>query len=273
MRILTIGILTGLLYFYPSTWWFSDIINAFYANFSTELISIALTILLINFLYEKKETKALKSRLIRELGSHDKGFTSRALKELREFGWVQDGSLSDKDFSSANLSGLDFSNAILVGTKFNKANLKEIDFTGADLTDAELEEADLSGAKLNDCTLHNCNLNEAKLHEAKLNGVNLKNTECNKAVFNMSQLRGAQIELTEMCDANFSFADFEGATIKDTNFLRVNFEGCNFDGARFEKNDLTHSTSWEKTIKIEKGTFLGSINPPADFLKLTSNQQ
>ena len=92
ISFLIISILIVFLHTYPKDWRFSSIINEFYANVSSELFSISITILLIDYLYEKKATQNTKHRLLRELGSEDRGFTSRALKELKELGALQDWS-------------------------------------------------------------------------------------------------------------------------------------------------------------------------------------
>ncbi|MCC9062292.1 pentapeptide repeat-containing protein [Flavobacterium piscisymbiosum] len=161
---LAIGVLTLLIFHnYPESWIFKPFVQDTYANFSFELLSISATILLINYLYENKEIENNKKRLIRELGSEDKGFTSRALKEIKELGYLTDGSLNGIDLSKANLEGLDFSNACLENTIFNNALLNKAIFKYANLKNtsflnAELRESNFENAIFDKTVLKNSNL-------------------------------------------------------------------------------------------------------------------
>ena len=135
---LIIGFLLSGFYFYPPELKFYNFISQFYANFSAEFISIAITILLINYLYEIKEKQNLKRRLIRELGSEERAISSNALVEIREKGWLTDGSLKNANLLNCNLSN-------------------------QDLTGADLENAKLNNAELSNTTLKNVNFSKANL--------------------------------------------------------------------------------------------------------------
>ena len=55
--LLVAGVLVGLLYFYPEAWPLGPFTQEFYANASTELISIAITVLIIDRLYQRRQTE------------------------------------------------------------------------------------------------------------------------------------------------------------------------------------------------------------------------
>src|SRR5688500_11883468 len=61
-----------------------------YSNVGTDLLSIALTVLIIDKLVERRDTRQHRARLIREMGSRDNGTVQRAVDELRARGWLQD---------------------------------------------------------------------------------------------------------------------------------------------------------------------------------------
>src|SRR5688572_24630660 len=112
-----------------------------YSNVGTDLLSIALTVLIIDKLVERRDTRQHKARLIREMGSRDNGTVQRAVDELRAQGWLTDGSLLHADLKYANLSDVN-------------------------LADANLEEAYLSFAVLHRADLRNAKLSRAILRQA-----------------------------------------------------------------------------------------------------------
>ncbi len=269
--ILSTGILIGCLYHYPKTWACADFINQFYANLSTELISISITILLIDYLYELKEKLALKARLKRELGSEDKGFTSRALKELREFGWLTDGSLNSIDLSNANLSGLDLSNADLTKVNLSNAKLKGCNLTNANLTETNLTNADLSEAILLKSVFKKTILKECTLYAAKINETQLSECDFIKANIELGQLRGCTIENCFLEEANLAFTNFEDTTFKSCKLIRANMSGTNLKNTIFERVDIQDLKNWDKIVSLNESRFNGSKNPPAGFLEQTKN--
>ena len=269
--ILVLAFLISLFHFYPKDWKFNSVINAFYANISTELISIAITILLINYLYEVKEKLALKTRLIRELGSEDKGFTARALKEIKEFGWLTDGSLESCDLSLANLSGLDLSNAKLKGAIISKANLKGAILMNADLTNVDFSETDLANSILTGSTLSKTKFIEADLYAANFNNTRIQTCDFLKANLELTKLRDTEICDTLLEEANLSFADLEDSKIKKCKLLRADFSGINLKNSSFERNDIKGIINWDKANHLDCAKFNGTENPPNGFLELTNH--
>ncbi len=260
------GFLLVFLHKYPKDKPFNVLINNLYANFSAEFISIAITILLINYLYELKETKNLKSRLIRELGSEEKGLSSRALKELRENGWLQDGTLKNVDLQNANLSNLDLSDANLEGV-----NLKDANLNGAKLIRVNLNKANLTQAKLVRSNLENCKLNETIMHR-----VNLSEGILNRIEVVNIDFMNSNLELIEMTDSKLVDCKFEDVTLKLTNLSRTKFINCNFLRADvhssnikesvFERCNISDLQNWSFFENRTSNSFLAPTAAPNDFM-------
>ena len=115
------------------------LIEDFYANISAELASIAFTILIIDYLNERREKSNLKERLIREMQTRDNGAANRAVRELMAHGWHKDGSLHGQFLNYANLENVylrdtDFKEARLHRASFRNAWMRGVNLTGANLT-------------------------------------------------------------------------------------------------------------------------------------------
>jgi hypothetical protein len=154
----------GFLRIHHSPWSFVTLVTEFYANISTELISIAITILIIDALHERRHNSYIKAQLIRQMSHTDHGFALLAVEELRLNGWLFDGTMAGSKHFGAKLAEVDFS----------KANLKSIDLRKADLERANLFRADLRRANLKGANLRNADLKEARLEGADLKGADLR---------------------------------------------------------------------------------------------------
>jgi hypothetical protein len=91
----------------------------FYANLSTELGSIALTVLIIDSLArrynQQTEGHREKARLIRQLGNRDRSLALHAVEELRLIHWLEDGTLEPLHITWGNLEGAVLNKADLRG--------------------------------------------------------------------------------------------------------------------------------------------------------------
>ena len=151
----------GLLYLQETL---RQIVVAFDTNATTELASLAITILVVDALYEHRETEREKRRLILQMGSPNNAFAREAVRVLRAHGWLQDGSLKGARLSRANLQG-----AALNGANLEEANLYAADLQGADLPGANLRKAFLRHAKLQGASLWNADLQGADLYDTEYN--------------------------------------------------------------------------------------------------------
>lgn len=131
-------------------------------NFSTEMFGALLTF----YLLEKVVgTRSEKERLIRQLRSRDHQFGLLAVEELKERGWLRDGSLQESDLMGVNLHEADLAFADLQESRLYRANLQKADLLRAELQEADMAFADLKGANFWDANLKGTNLREASLRD------------------------------------------------------------------------------------------------------------
>ena len=182
--LLAAGVLAGFLHSYPETWRYADVIKDYYANASTELVGIALTVLLVDALYEYRQNSQLKEQLIREMHSPDNGIALRAVEELRAYNWLFDGSLKGVSLIRANLAGCNLKGAVLDGANFTGANLKTASFRDASMEGVILSGANLEGAFLRGAKLHQAVMSGAILKNAILVSADLEATDFSGAIFN-----------------------------------------------------------------------------------------
>jgi len=136
----------------------NGLIGDFYANMTVDCFSIAFAIFVIDQINERRERREFKAQLIRDMGNTDNGIALRAVANLRENGWLTDGSLRSVIFGRANL---------------RYAYLADADLTGADLSGANLEKADLTKTNLSNARLYKANLRNTDLTETCLDGAYL----------------------------------------------------------------------------------------------------
>ena len=178
-------------------------VGDFYANVSSELASIAITVLIIDGLNrrrdERSQTTRERDQLTRQLGSNVNEVARRAAEELRAHGWLVDGSLQECDLRVANLEeaklwDADLQGANLQWAKLKKANLNGAGLAGANLTQANLQAARMRGADLRGACLFEARLYRVSFHDALLCDADLRGTHLEGARFDNADLRGAQLE-------------------------------------------------------------------------------
>ncbi len=154
---------------------------AIYSNLVWEFIGIAMTVLIIDRIYQSQETRQEKQTLLRQMRSQDDHIVFDTVERLRTQGWLADGTLSGQTLVGARFGSLNLSQADL-----SASNLRE-----ADLKAAQLYGADLEAADLNDANLQRGNLENARLTGTILAGVNLSAANLSGASASAEQLRQA----------------------------------------------------------------------------------
>jgi uncharacterized protein YjbI with pentapeptide repeats len=259
------GILCIAFYWYPASWPASSLVAALYANVATSILSIALTVLLIDRLYENRDAIQQKKRLIWEMGSSDQALAGRAVKELRDAGWLTDGSLQEADLSLANLESVDLSSAQLQRAKLSLCNLKRTNLSAAVLDGANLDECVAEGANLKAASLRGASLRRARLSAAVLDDADLTgNIDCIRGQLVRTSLRGAKLsegrfEECDLTECDLSNADLGGATLRNAIIERASLEGANL-----ERANLTGLLKWD-SIKTITGAKVAGINAPEGF--------
>jgi len=124
-----------------------------------------------------------------------------AVEELRDRGWLTDGSLQGVGLCKACLQGANLENANLCCAGLHQADLEWANLSGANLQAAKLSLCNLSGSNL-----ENTKLDNADLYKANLRGVqNLTDEQLMKA----SRLCGATMPNGDRYDGRFAlFGDF-----------------------------------------------------------------
>lgn len=152
-------------------------LNDFYANASTELGSIAITVIIVDQLARRRDRKEAESRekrgLIVQLYSVDNVTVLNVISQMRAMGWLFDGSLQGAKLSRVNFRGIQLDEAQLSGVNFEKANLKEASLAKTNLRNANLYRADFADAKLWGTDLEGAILDDANLRGADMRGANL----------------------------------------------------------------------------------------------------
>ena len=276
--LLIIGGLLGLLEAYPDNSPLYPVIN-WLSGLSAESIGIAVTVLVIDFWNEGRQRERLKARLIRDLSSGSPDFALRAISELREHGWLDEGlsgadlsgadlsqvnlhqvnlsnaNLIDADLSGADLWGTNLSNAELIRANLGKADLSQVNLhqanlsnanlSGANLSHANLHQADLSGADLSDADLSGADLSGAYLWGTNLSNAGLFTTFLMEADLNNANLSGAYLHHADLSNANLIDADLNGADLSWANLseARYNTEPVNFPLSLFD-DAANKSTKW-----------------------------
>jgi hypothetical protein len=186
------GILTlyyGIIYLDGFFSW-KSLVNQSLGNFGIGLIDTAITILIIDNVYQFRERRALFMQLLRQVRSKDNTTALQALDDLQANGF-----LNKKVFYKSNLSGANLENAQLFaglnmsGTKFSHAILKNVNFHNTELNSAVLSDTDLRDADFISTSLIGASLIKANLQNAILQGVKMQ-----RAVLNGADLTNATIQ-------------------------------------------------------------------------------
>lgn len=205
--------------------------NNFYANISSELFSISITILFIDAIYRKHERENEKESLLRDLTSRDLFRTKKAVEELRINGWLSDGSLKGGDFDRAVLDGTDLNTV-----DFSQANLMGASFLGAYLFDANLSETIL--IKVN-------------FVMGRLSGANLENSHLTQA-----DLSSARANRVRFCGATMHEAILENTSLIGADFRKV---------VGLEPNQLQRVYALRGATMPDGSLYLGEMNLPGDL--------
>ena len=142
-------------------------------NFGTEMAGAFVTFILIDMIiarYEAQEEEAsqskyLRERLINKMSSGVNDEARRAAEELRELGWLFDGTLERHRMTGANLKGCDLRHANLRGVRMFRSDLRE-----AKLFEADLENAIMTGCDLRGAILYRTNIVGARMAGTNLEG-------------------------------------------------------------------------------------------------------
>jgi len=129
----------GYFFLYPQEISLAKIAGDFYANAGTELISIAITVLVIDVINKRRNKQQELADLKWQMGSKDNVLVLEAVRKLRGKKWLIDGTLRGIDLRGANLS-----NAKLFMANLEEANLEKVKLKGAFMKRANLRNANVT---------------------------------------------------------------------------------------------------------------------------------
>ncbi len=263
-------------------------IDGFYANWLTEIIFFAFTVLVIDRLTNWRIRKEERLQLIRQMGSYSNDFALEAVRRARELGILTDGvSLKNANFRKANLVNADLSEANLEGADLSEANLENANLSYTNLQGSNLYKTNLQGANLENANFYRTSLSYVLMQNAKLEKANLSETKIYEAHFENAEMSGAMLRSADIQHTNFTggrlhrinlndaylsmvslrntslagatvknaffqVVDLENADVSHTDFTGTRLKLAHFDGALY-----TAETKWPTgfDIKSTKATF------------------
>lgn len=264
--MLALGAGCAALYWYRDTWPAHDFVHDFYANASTSLISISLTVLLIDKVNTQTSISEQRERLIREMGSSDRAFAVRAAREINAHGWLKDGTLCGADFTLANLEGAELRGADLRDARLKDSNLKSTDLRETKLNGVIFDESTAEGAKFQGASLGGTSFRNTGLSRATLDAVDLSGgIDFLHSSFVQASLRGTNFRDAKLEECDFLQCDLTGADLTETKLSRANFQNAILNGVILERADLEQVIGWEHITSMDGAKIHGIRNSPAGF--------
>lgn len=196
------------------TW--TNILGDFYANVSSELLSIVVTVVVLDRLYQRRQDNKELTRLKTLLASNERSVTQIAIAELKALGWLEDGTLQGAllpiaNFEETDIQQANLASAYLGGANLQKANLIFINLYRANLEHANLQQSMLMGANLREALLNGANLNNANLEHANMQFARLKHTNMAGVQCNQNTV----LPNGENWSPNVDWSDFGAVEIED----------------------------------------------------------
>lgn len=252
----------------------SGAVQAFYANISTECISIAVTVVIIDWLYERRDTLREKERLVREMRNRDNGLAIHAVEELRANDWLDGGLLVGKHLWDANLEGANLVGVNMYRVYLNRANLQGANLDKADLEAARLDKANLRGAHLDWANLERADLRDTCLQAAHLIKANFCDADLQGADLQGADLEGASLQGAHVHDGQLVKASrMRGVTMPDGSRYngRFNLQG-DLKTAYREQVDVTDPVAMAAFLGVALEDYEGGQSWAQKNLSLLHNQ-
>ncbi|MEQ8676925.1 MAG: pentapeptide repeat-containing protein [Aggregatilineales bacterium] len=260
LLLVVIGVLIGALIFADD--------SGYGTNIYTEILSVGLTIGVLNVLQERRDTrnriKDLQEQLVREAGSPAYAIAITAVDTMRKRGWLGRKNMIIPDdteslLENANLFRVDLQNVNLEGSNLTNVNLYRANLTGTNLAGANLTNAILWKENLTRTILEGANLTSADLRSTDLTSANLLQANLTRANLYRANLSNAYLERTDLTSANL-----ESANLIDTHLVEANLTGANLHRANLTGSDLTETNLSSANLRkadlsdalIQKSTML-----------------
>lgn len=278
---LGLGIFIAILGSFDLLPFSKQIIDNFYSNTVSELISISITILIIERLDELRSEQRKRIEIIEQMGSKVRTIALEASRLAKKYDLslrganLREAALIRVDLDGADLREADLGRANLTGANLVKANLKGANLEGATLKDAHmmfiiLEDAtlknpngEIKGANLEGANLEQAKLRQSDLSKANLITANLKHSDASDAKFIQTNLERANLERANLERVNFSKANLQGANLEKANLMGANLEGANLNDVNFRGTNLKNAVL--KNCRLDKFIFDETTIWPENF--------
>jgi uncharacterized protein YjbI with pentapeptide repeats len=277
------GVLLGSLLFQKD--------NGYFTNLYTEVLSIGVTVFIIDALARQREKRQIKAQLIRQIRNPDHAVAVQAVRELRELDAVRDGSLvgarlseaslEDMGLRAANLEQVNLENSNLKRSDLRHVNLKNAWLVKTQLEETNLFQANLTGANLTAANLANSHGNETIFTGALLKHTKFRGADLKRADFNNVKAAEAVFERAELFHAKFTQAilkrvrfrkavmkcvDFSGALLEGSDFFeadlrQANFKNADMKGARLDSANLESAENLTPLQLMSCHKLRGAIMP------------
>lgn len=167
-------------------WYFTRVtLKELWPNIIPELLSIAVTVFIIDTLYQKRSDDETKKILVGKMGSNKNDVATEAWMEIKARGWGFDGTLEGKFLLSANLDGNSFTGAAMRKIVLSFSSLRDTSWIETDLEGASLDHTDLSGATLSSYPdgrfIPEANLTDVSFFNSDLTGARVRPEQLVKA--------------------------------------------------------------------------------------------
>lgn len=240
---------------------------SYFTNVYTEIIGVAVTVVVIERFFEMRRTNELKEQLLWEAGSKSNDIAINAVDTLRRKGWLKgkEGLLQSVDLTDANLcgaylQGANLRSANLWSANLQKASVENADLRGSGLQFARLQETNFTRAHMQGTDLNHANLQQASLIDADLRYADLHAANLQKAVMLKAKLcqtdlrravlRDATLWEVDFRDAVFSYAELQGADLNNADLRGADMRTATFD----EHTTLPDGTKWKPDTILRRFT-------------------
>lgn len=203
-----------------------------------ELAGIVIGVVTIDYLNERRQDAQLLKQLVIQMQSSHNDVADTAIRTLKAYEWLMDGSLKGINLREANLVGADLKGAVLEGSDLYKANLENAALVSANLKNTFLVKANFKNARLLYANLKGARLMNADLREADLRSAILEEANMREVILERAKLSG-NLKRAKLGGAKLQRADLSNAKLQHAYLRHANLAGANMWEAILRGADLS----------------------------------
>lgn len=238
-------------------------------NLGVELISVGLTVFVIERIYNKQQEKALFEDTMIAMRSGDNGIALQGIQKAYLKGFLDNGRLDNFIFEASNWQKAPLIRSKLRHVFIFNAKMDEANIQLADFSHAHIESTSMSYIDGMRCNLHKIELYSVDLKHAELRLSDVSNAlfyQCNleEVDFKNCNMKGTKFEASNLTKTYFRQCDlqdgmFDEVNLSGTTFLEANLTGCKFTNVVLgESTQLPDGSLWRNNGDLER-----FINPDA----------